>query len=134
MRSLFPRITAKKTAETPAPAVTTAPGVLPVDYADFQKIALRTAKVLKAEKVEGADKLLRLQIDVGGEPRQIVAGIALYYKPEDLVGRAIVIVANLKPAKIRGIESNGMLLAASLGGQLKLVTVDGDLPSGAVVK
>ncbi len=101
---------------------------------DFFKAKLKTAVVREAEKVEGADKLLKLQLDVGGESRQIVAGIAQHYSPEDVVGKTIVIVSNLKPATIRGIESRGMLLAASKGKQLTLVTVDADeFPSGAKV-
>jgi methionyl-tRNA synthetase len=135
--SLFPRIEVNKTdTEKPAKSAETvavaAEDMIAID--DFGKIKLRTAKVLEAEKVEGADKLLRLQIDVGGQKRQLVAGIALFYKPEEVVGRTIVIVANLKPAKIRGIESCGMLLAAKDGKTLKLITVDtGDFPSGASV-
>ncbi len=82
----------------------------------------------------GADKLLKLQIDVGGETRQLVAGIAQHYDPATLPGKTVVVVANLKSAVIRGVESNGMLLAASLGKELRLVTVEGDFPSGAVVK
>jgi len=109
-------------------------GVVLVEYADFQKIQLRTAKILAAEKVPGADKLLKLQIEVGGETRQLVAGIALHYDPATLPGKTVVVVANLKSAVIRGVESHGMLLAASLGKDLRLVTVEGDLPSGAVVK
>jgi methionyl-tRNA synthetase len=136
---LFPRIREedKSAAEAPPPAVVPpapADGVTPVEYADFEKVKLRTARILVAERVQGADKLLRLEVEAGGERRQIVAGIAQHYAPESLVGRAIVIVANLKPARIRGIESNGMLLAASAAGVLRLVTVDGDLPSGAAVK
>ena len=109
-------------------------GVAQIEYTDFTKVQLCTAVIESAEKVEGADKLLRLQIKIGDEARQIVAGIALHYKPEELPGKRIVVVANLKPAKIRGVESNGMLLAASSGGVMKLITVDGELPSGAVVK
>jgi methionyl-tRNA synthetase len=98
-------------------------------------VKLRTAKILEAEKVEGTDKLLKLQIEVGDEKRQLVAGIAQHYTAEEVVGKTIVIVANLKPAKIRGVESQGMLLCASAGDQLKLITVDGELPvSGATVK
>ncbi len=150
VQSLFPRILQEERAEgsetpvskqAPKAAVSAqaghpaAPaGVVLAEYADFQKIQFRTARILAAERVEGADKLLKLQIDVGGEPRQIVAGIAQHYDPAVLPGRTIVVVANLKPAKIRGIESNGMLLAASSGQTMKLITVDGDLPSGAVVK
>jgi methionyl-tRNA synthetase len=146
MRSLFPRV------ETPAHAhaapEATAPvqpepkaakpaapvGVAMIEYADFAKIQLRTARILEAARVEKADKLLRLKIKVGDEERQIVAGIAQHYKPEELPGRLVVVVFNLKPAMLRGIESQGMLLAASHDGALKLVTIDGDFPDGAVVK
>jgi methionyl-tRNA synthetase len=135
--ALFPRIEKKEAAASSAAA---APAVAPaaaeglIDYADFAKVQFRTAKVLEAEKVPGADKLLKLQIQVGAEKRQIIAGIALHYAPEQVIGKTVVVVANLKPAKIRGVESNGMLLAASSGDQLRLVTVDGDLPPGAGVK
>ena len=91
---------------------------------DFAKVDLRTAVVTAAEKVEGADKLLKLQLEVGGETRQIVAGIAEHYAPEDLEGKTIVVVANLEPAVIRGVESNGMLLAASSDDLVVVVTVD----------
>jgi methionyl-tRNA synthetase len=146
MQVLFPRIMPEEkmppeTAATPEkkaklPGVTGVPpvGVALVEYADFQKIQLRTARITAAEKVAGADKLLKLQIDVGGETRQLVAGIAQHYDSATLPGKTVVVVANLKPAVIRGVESNGMLLAASFGKELRLVTVDGDMPSGAVVK
>ena len=81
---------------------------------DFAKVELRVAQVLVAERIPKADKLLRLEVDLGYEKRQILAGIAQYYEPEKLIGRKIVIVANLAPRKMRGLESNGMLLAASL--------------------
>jgi methionyl-tRNA synthetase len=98
---------------------------------DFAKVELKTAEVLEVEKVEGADKLLKLQIKVGEENRQIVAGIAEHYSPEELVGKKIVVVANLKPAVIRGVESNGMLLAVSTKDSVILVTPeDTDVPSG----
>jgi methionyl-tRNA synthetase len=142
VQSLFPRIMPAEKQGEPAPAqpvpatpASPAPvGVVLAEYADFQKLQFRTARILEAERVEGADKLLKLQIDVGGERRQIVAGVAQHYDPAVLPGKTIVVVANLKPAKIRGVESNGMLLAASVGKELKLITVDGELPSGAVVK
>ncbi len=118
----------KKMEKQPETAIE---GVITID--DFFKAQLRTAKILAAEKVEGADKLLKLQIEIGEEKRQIVAGIALFYKPEDIIGRTIIVVANLKPAQIRGIESRGMLLAAKHGKELKLVTVDGEIASGASV-
>lgn len=134
MTSLFPRITAETKDNTKPQGGHEAKENSQIDYADFAKIQLRTAKILSAEKVEGADKLLRLQIDLGTEKRQIVAGIAQYYRPEDLIGKTVVVVANLKPAKIRGVESNGMLLAASQDGNLRVLTVDGEMPPGAVVK
>ena len=102
---------------------------------EFQKIDLRVAEVKSAEKVEGADRLLKLKIDIGGEERQIVAGIAQHYTPEDIVGKKVVIVANLKPAVIRGVESRGMLLAASEGAALSIVVLERpQIPSGARVK
>ena len=120
--------TAKKSAGEPAAVQ----GV--ISYEDFSRVQLRTARVVAAERVEGADKLLKLQVDVGGTVRQLVAGIAQYYTPEQVTGKQIVVVANLKSAVIRGIESNGMLLAANDGKGLKLVSVDGDVDSGSPVR
>lgn len=130
--ALFPRIEKKPQPVEPPKRVQPAEGL--IEYADFSKVQLRTAKVVHAEKVPGADKLLKLQIEMGGERRQLVAGLALHYTPEQVVGKTVVVVANLKPATIRGVESNGMLLAASSGDSLRLVTVEGDLPPGAIVK
>ncbi len=103
---------------------------LKIDFEMFKQLDLRTAKVLEAEKVSGADKLLKLQIEVGEEKRQIIAGVAQSYTPEALVGKLIVIVANLKPAKIRGIESNGMLLAVTTDQGHSLLTADSRVSSG----
>lgn len=99
----------------------------------FFQSELRTARVLEAEKIEGTDKLLKLAVMVGSERRQIVAGIARHYEAEALIGKTVVIVSNLKPAKLRGVESQGMLLAASKGESLRLITVDGEISSGAKV-
>jgi methionyl-tRNA synthetase len=102
---------------------------------DFMKVELRTAKVLTAEKVPNSRKLVKLSIDVGTEHRTLVAGIAEAYEPEALVGRTIVMVFNLKPAKLMGIESNGMVLAASPdGGKPTLVGFDADVPPGTRVR
>jgi methionyl-tRNA synthetase len=102
---------------------------------DFSKIELRVAEVKVAEKVKGADKLLRLEVDLGTEVRQIVAGIAEAYAPETLVGRKVVIVANLQPRKLRGLESNGMIVAASTeGGKPVLAGFLEDVPVGARLK
>ncbi len=106
-----------------------------ISIEEFQRLDLRVAVVQKAEAVKGADKLLRLEIDVGGEKRQIVAGIAQHYAPEQLVGKRIIVVANLEPATIRGIESQGMLLAAEDDqGHLALLTPDGEIASGTPVR
>lgn len=97
-----------------------------ITYDEFQKVELKSALVLEAEKVEGADRLLKLTLEVSKEKRQIVAGVAEYYKPKDLIDKMIVIVANLEPVTIRGIESNGMLLAAKKGKELSLIIIDSD--------
>lgn len=127
---LFPKIerAAKETREMEKPDEQV------IDFNEFQKMDLRVATVLSAERVEGANKLLKMEIDIGDEQRQIVAGIAEQYDPEALIGEKIVVVVNLKPATIRGIESRGMLLAAEEGGTLSLVTLDRDLSAGATVR
>ncbi|CAN7710829.1 methionine--tRNA ligase [Paenibacillus sp. LjRoot56] len=101
---------------------------------DFGKVELRVAQVISAEPVKGADKLLKLQLDLGYEQRQVVSGIAKFYTPDDLVGRKVICVTNLKPAKLRGELSQGMILAASHGDQLTLATVPDSMPNGAIVK
>jgi methionyl-tRNA synthetase len=105
-----------------------------IDIAEFGRLDLRAGQVKAAEKVAGSKKLLKLQVDLGDETRQVVAGIAEAYAPEALVGRRVVLVANLKPAKLMGVESNGMVLAASLGGKPVLCTFDVDVPPGTKVK
>ncbi|MBQ8444253.1 MAG: methionine--tRNA ligase [Clostridia bacterium] len=102
-----------------------------IDYLD--NIKLKVAKVLEAEEIEGSDKLLKLKVSLGMEERQIVAGIKKYYKPEELVGKKIVVVANLKPAKLRGVESQGMMLAAGDGDIVRVLTVDDEVEAGADV-
>lgn len=137
---IFPRIEEKE--DTPAvpaePPVQVKPAALAVEQGpeisidEFAKIDLRVAKVLACEKVKGADKLLQLTVDLGTEQRTVVSGIAKHYAPEDLVGKSVVLVANLKPAKIRGIESRGMVLAASQGDKLVLVDAPGMEPGSRV--
>lgn len=110
-----------------------AEGLITID--DFLKCELVVAQVLAADRIKGADRLLKLKVDVGNEERQIVAGIAKHYTPEELVGRRIIVVKNLKPAKLRGELSEGMLLAASTpDGLLELVTVSDQIPAGSRVK
>ncbi len=101
---------------------------------EFARVELRVAQVIACEPVPKADKLLKLQLDLGFEQRQVVSGIAKHYKPEELVGRKVVCVTNLKPAKLRGELSQGMILAASQGEQLTVVTVPDSMPNGAIVK
>ena len=100
---------------------------------EFFKTQLKVAKVIACEKVEKADKLLKLTLDVGGQTRTVVSGIAKHYTPEEMVGKSVVLVANLKPAKLRGIESQGMILCASEGDKLTLVTPESAIASGAEV-
>jgi methionyl-tRNA synthetase len=130
--NIFPRLKAPKPKEDTAKAgKDDEAGLIPIEQ--FAQVKLRVAEVLKCESVPEADKLLKLQISLGKEERQIIAGIAQHYQPEALVGKKIIVVANLKPAKIRGLESHGMLLAASKGKRLTLVTVDQDIPAGASI-
>jgi methionyl-tRNA synthetase len=130
--SLSPSANTPSSVPADAPAAS-APQHIAID--DFAKVDLRVAQILVAERVPKADKLLRLEVDLGYEKRQILAGIAQYYEPEKLVGRKIVIVANLAPRKMRGLESNGMLLAASLeDGAPVLAGFLEEVPLGARLK
>ncbi len=129
--SLFPRVSAEKEAPPPKkPAVELKPEI---DYDEFSKVDLRVAKILAAEAVPKSNKLVKLRIDIG-EERTIVAGIGKDYKPEDLVGKSIVIVANLKPAKLMGVESHGMLLATDAPEGLTLIGFDREPKTGAKVR
>jgi methionyl-tRNA synthetase len=137
-RAPSPGTTETRASQGSAPLnkpVTSATPDAKITIDDFTKVELRVAQVKVAERVKGADKLLRLEVDLGTETRQILAGIAEAYAPEALVGRKIVIVANLAPRKMRGLESNGMLLAASLeGGNPVLASFLEDVPLGARLK
>ncbi|HKY31946.1 MAG TPA: methionine--tRNA ligase [Candidatus Polarisedimenticolia bacterium] len=121
---------------TPSPSRQDAPaapaGTITID--DFMKVQLRVGKVLEAEKVAGADKLLKLVVDIGAERRTVLAGVALRYPPEALVGKAIILVANLAPRRMRGVESQGMILAADVEGTPIVATFESDVPAGAVVR
>ena len=124
-------------APSPAAAGTQAPttvGPAQVTIDEFQKIQLKTAKVLNAERVPKSEKLLKLQVSIGSEQRQIVAGIGKKYEPESLVGKTIIIVANLKPAKLMGIESQGMVLAAGDSDVQGLATILEEVDPGTKVK
>ncbi|MDH4161781.1 MAG: methionine--tRNA ligase [Nitrospirota bacterium] len=119
----------QKPADKPAAAGTDLIGI-----EDFAKVQLRVGKIVQAERVEKSDKLVKLKVDIGTEVRQVVAGIGKHYAPEQLLDKQIVIVANLKPAKLMGVESQGMLLAASSGEILSVVTPDKEIAPGAKVK
>lgn len=112
-----------------------AEGLALVGIEDFARISLKVAKILSCEPVKKAKKLYKLQVDAGeASPRQIVSGIALWYKPEDLIGRQIVLVSNLMPATLCGVDSQGMLLAAASGGDVRVLFVDGDIAPGSKVR
>jgi methionyl-tRNA synthetase len=115
------------------PAAAPAPAPARITIADFGKVDLRVAEVLAAEPLPKSKKLLKLTVSLGSEQRTVVAGIAEHYAPADLVGKKVVIVANLEPAKLMGVESNGMVLAGSVEGSLAVLTLDRDLPPGAKV-
>ncbi len=128
--ALFQRLNMPKPAEVEK-KVEEPEGLIGIE--DFGKVELRVAEILEAEAVPKADRLLKIQLRIGEDHRQIVAGIAEFYKPEELVGKKIIMVYNLKPVKLRGIESQGMLLAAKKKKTLTLLTVDKDIPSGAKI-
>jgi methionyl-tRNA synthetase len=157
--AVFPRVEKEETSErieameqeirnpsapaptTPAPTPAGASAAAPAPGAkiaieDFAKVEMRVGVVKSAERIQGADKLLKVMVDIGDEVRQVLAGIAQYYAPEDLVGRKVVVVVNLAPRKMRGLESNGMIVAASVGpeGRPVLATFTEDVPAGARLK
>lgn len=105
-----------------------------IAFDDFRKLEIRIGRIISAEKVEGADKLLKLQIDCGTESRQLVAGIAETYQPDRIVGREVPVLMNLEPRKIRGVESQGMILAADVEGKPVLLHPDGEVPPGSIVR
>jgi methionyl-tRNA synthetase len=139
--ALFPRVDAGayltgKDATMTDTTSAAAPADDRIGIEDFQKVKLVTGKIVAAERVPKSNRLVKLQVDLGSEQRQVVAGIAAQYEPEQLLGRNVVVVANLKPAKLMGVESNGMVLAASVGdaGVPVLVDVPADVPPGSKVK
>lgn len=134
--ALFPRIDVEKELaelEKLNP-VKKKPDTPQITIDEFSKLEIRTAKVLTCERVEGSDKLLLFKLACGGEERQIVSGIAKYYKPEDLVGKTVVIAANLKPAKIKGILSEGMILSAECGDDVTVLTTSEEIADGSKVR
>jgi len=126
LSGLFPRVEQKKAETAPA-------AIDRISIADFGKVELRVAEVLAAEALPKSKKLLKLTVSLGDEQRTVVAGIAEHYAPADLVGKKVVVVANLEPAKLMGVQSQGMLLAGSADNTLGVLTLDRDLPPGAKV-
>ena len=131
LSGLFPRVDDKKSPATTASAATEATPRIKID--EFGKIELRVAEIVAAEPLPKSKKLLKLTVSLGQEQRTVVAGIAEHYTPAEIVGKKVVIVANLEAAKLMGVESNGMVLAASSGGKLAVLSLDRDLPPGAKV-
>jgi methionyl-tRNA synthetase len=107
---------------------------LQISIEEFAKVQMRVGQILEAEKIENSRKLVKLKVDIGTEVRQVVAGIAEAYEPASLLNRKVVIVANLKPAKLMGVESNGMIVAASIDGKPVLATFAEEVPNGALLK
>ena len=129
-----PPVPPAATPATPAAVVAPATAAELLDIADFARVDLRAAVVTAAERIAGSKRLLKLQVDLGTETRQIVSGIAEAYAPEALVGKTVALVCNLKPAKLMGVESNGMVLAASLDGKAVLCVFDGPVAPGTKIK
>jgi methionine--tRNA ligase beta chain len=105
-----------------------------ITFDDFKKLDIRIGKILAAEKVEGTNKLLKLEIDFGIEKRELVAGIAETYQPEQVIGKEIPVLMNLEPRTIRGIVSQGMILAADVEGKPVLMHPDNDIPPGSIIR
>jgi methionine--tRNA ligase beta chain len=105
-----------------------------ITFDDFMKLDIRIGTVTAADKVAGADKLIRLELDLGGEHRQVVAGMASNYMPEEFIGRQVPILVNLEPRKLRGVESQGMILAVDVDGKPVLLLPDREVPPGSVVR
>jgi len=105
-----------------------------ISYDDFKKLDLRVAKILKIENIPGKTKIVKGEIDLGYETRNVIIGGAEFYEPDDLVGKTVIVVANLEPKKMAGVESNAMLLAADINDKPFWLTVDSEVPSGTKIK
>jgi methionyl-tRNA synthetase len=136
LSGLFPRVDTKATpaVSEPAARAVSSDVAARITIDEFKRLDLRVAEVVAAEPVAKSKKLLKLTVRLGDETRTLVAGIAEHYRPEAVVGRKVVVVANLEPATLMGVTSNGMVLAGSAGETLALLALDRDLPSGAKVR
>lgn len=131
----IPASPGEKPSEAPSQKAEEKPPETPrISIDEFAKVQMRVGQVLEAEKIEGSRKLLKLRVDIGNEVRQVVAGISEAYEPESLLNKKVIIVANLKPAKLMGVESNGMIVAASDGGRPVLATFNEDVPNGSLLR
>ena len=131
MEAAQSKLSAEEKADAPAEPIELAPEIT-ID--DFAKVEIRVAKVTACEKVKKSDKLLCLQLDDGMGGRQVVSGIAQYYAPEDLIGKKLQLIANLKPVKLRGVDSNGMICAADTPDGVKVIFVDDSIPVGSKIR
>ncbi|HUV03786.1 MAG TPA: methionine--tRNA ligase [Armatimonadota bacterium] len=131
-KPIFPRVDTRRAAAEPAPIEEEQ--VEQISFDEFKRLDLRVGKIVAADRVPGASKLLQLTVDIGAELRPMVAGIAQWYSPEELVGKQVVVIANLAPATIRGVESRGMLLAADVDGTAVLLEPDKEVPPGSTVR
>ena len=104
-----------------------------ISYDDFKKLDLRVAEILKVEKISGKTKIVKGEIDLGDETRDVIIGGAEFYEPDDLIGKTVIVVANLEPKKMAGVESNAMLLAADINNKPFWLTVDSEVPSGTKI-
>lgn len=124
----------KNLSQSAQPYVTQPTAEPRISLEDFAKVQMRVGQILEAGRIEGSRKLMKLKVDIGTEVRQVVAGIAEAYDAASLLNRKIVLVTNLKPAKLMGVESNGMIVAASVDGRPVLATFTEDVPNGALLK
>lgn len=138
---IFPRLDVaaeveyiKASMQPPKPEVEDVPAKAQIDIKDFDKVEIKAATIIDAENVKKSDKLLKIQVDLDHEQRQIVSGIAKFYQPEDIIGKKVAVVTNLKPAKLMGQKSEGMILSAEKDGVLSLVSLPNAVPNGAIIK
>ncbi|MCO4329809.1 methionine--tRNA ligase [Staphylococcus hyicus] len=138
---IFPRLDVaaevayiKESMQPPKPEVEDVPSKAQIDIKDFDKVEIKAATIIDAENVKKSDKLLKIQVDLDHEQRQIISGIAKFYQPDDIIGKKVAVVTNLKPAKLMGQKSEGMILSAEKDGVLSLVSLPNAVPNGAIIK
>jgi methionine--tRNA ligase beta chain len=125
---------ARRSEDSVAKTLLTVNNIEMISFDDFKKLDIRIGNIVSAEKVKGTDKLINLEVDFGSGKRQIVAGIAEYFGPEDLIGKQIPVLLNLEPRSIRGIESQGMILAVDIDGKPILLHPEKEVPPGSIIR